>query len=178
MYILYVVILAVGLASVILGSYVYLTYLVVALYALIMPTFCTGAYKIGVLLKESSGLSSLLRQIQITSLSVVFFLTLFVASSIAYGVTGGAKAATPYNAVADNISIVIWVSAPLTMMAILRYSAVAVIHKARGSSTAASTSGRAAGGVKMGEDGGRVAPMTKAMSNPPSMSSQVSNVVP
>jgi len=156
LYVVYGVILAVGLACVLVGSYAYITYLVAALFCFIFPTFCWGAYKIQTVLKAARGLDHTLRLIQQTAVGVVVTFTVFVGSSVVYGATGGAKSATPFNSVPDKISGVIWVSGAGVILVVQRYTAMAVWHKVRGSSsTVAASSSHDVKHGRMGPDGGR-----------------------
>jgi len=153
LYVTYVVLMVLALVCVFLANYVYLAYLDIVVYALLCPTVLWGYVKIGAVLRDAKTYPSLLRHVRQTAILLPLFYTWFIASTIVFAVMGGVKSATPFNATVNKVSAVVWVSGACVVLVVLRYSALAVSHKLRGSSKSASSTRNARVG---GDDGARI----------------------
>ena len=146
-----------------------MTYLIVAIYLVLMPTFIWGYCKIRALLVESRSLRTLLVQIQRCALGVVVWLTVLVVCAGGYGVAGGAKACTPYSSIGGQLGVVVWVSSACAIHVVLRYAALAVVRKVRGSKSSSTPGGRAglvAHAEDTGHGGSAKSPMASSVAGP------------
>ena len=146
-----------------------MTYLIVAIYLVLMPTFIWGYCKIRALLVESRSLRTLLVQIQRCALGVVVWLTVLVVCAGGYGVAGGAKACTPYSSIGGQLGVVVWVAAACAVHVVLRYAALAVVRKVRGSKSSSTPGGRAglvAHAEDTGHGGSAKSPMASSVAGP------------